>query len=83
MAEANTKTKRSEKQITAKSKSIFSAVALQDHFTKNLNFDDGKPKKVINYPLPVKKKQSKYPKKKSVADNNNCLLYTSPSPRDS
>jgi len=57
----------SNKQITAKS--VFSAVALQDHFIRNLNLDDGKPKKAINYPLPIRKKD-KVTRKSIAAEKN-------------
>ncbi|XP_066913722.1 RING finger protein 32-like [Clytia hemisphaerica] len=43
-----------------------SAAAFQDHFSRRLNLDDGKPKRTINHPLPVvKRKEVKAKQKKT------------------
>ena len=48
-----------------------SAAAFQDHFSRRLNLDDGKPKKTINHPLPVvKRKQQRCKEKLTVSSSN-------------
>lgn len=52
----------------------FQSAALQDHWTKTLNLDDGRVKKKINHPLPVKrnvKKEKSENKNKNGGNNIN------------
>ena len=68
--QANTKTPKS---------SVFQSAALQDHWTKRLNLDDGRAKKTINHPLPVKrnmKKEKSERTNKNGGNNNKTSLVT-------